>query len=51
MGTYCKAGEGIGSCSHTNADHAVDPAEKPPVTEGLEINSQFMYIIIDRLLT
>lgn len=51
MGTYCKAGEDVCSCSHTDANHAVDPAEKPPVTEGLEMNCQFIDIIIDRLLT
>lgn len=48
MGTHCKAGEDVCSCSHANADHAVDPAEEPMVTEGLERNSQFMHVIIDQ---
>lgn len=51
IGTYRKAGEDIRSCSHTNANHTVDPAEETPVTDRLEMNSQFLYIIIDRLLT
>lgn len=44
MGTHCKAGEDVRSCSHTNADHTVDPAEKPLVTVGLEMKIQFIYI-------
>lgn len=48
MGTHRKAGEDVCSCSHANADHAVDPVEEPMVTEGLERNSQFMHVIIDQ---
>lgn len=32
--TYCKAGEDVRSCAHTDADHAADAAETPAVTEG-----------------
>lgn len=36
MGTHRKAAEDVRSCSHADANHAVDPAEKPPVTNGDE---------------
>lgn len=49
--SYCKAGEDVGSCSHANTNHAVDPAEKGAVTVGLEMKSQFMHIVIDQLST
>lgn len=48
--TYCKAGEDVRSCSHANADHAVDAAEKPAVTEAPGRNRLFLHIIIDLLL-
>lgn len=51
MGTHCKAAEDVCSSAHADADHAVDPAEKPVVTVGLEGNSQFMHINIDQLST
>ncbi len=51
MRTHCKAGEDVRSCSHADADHTVDPAEKALVTVGLEMNGQFRHIIIDQLST
>lgn len=47
-GTYCKAGEDVRSSPHTDANHAVHPAEEQAVSDDLQITSQFMYIIIDR---
>ncbi len=48
MKTHCKAGEDVRSCSDADANHAVDPAEKPPVTVELEMKSRFMHIVIDQ---
>lgn len=47
-GTYCEAGEDVRSSPHTDANHAVHPAEEQAVSDDLQITSQFMYIIIDR---
>lgn len=49
--THCKAAKDVCSSSHADADHAVNPAEKPTVTDGQEMNIHFMHIIIDQLST
>lgn len=45
--TYCKVGEDVCSCPDTNANHTVDPADKPAVSEGPETNGKFMDVITD----
>lgn len=47
-GTYCEAGEDVRTSPHTDANHAVHPAEEQAVSDDLQISSQFMYIVIDR---
>lgn len=36
--THCKPSEDVGSGSNADTNHAVDPAEKPPVTVRLGMN-------------
>jgi len=43
LGTHCKTGEDVCSCPHADADQAVDPTEKPPITVGLEMANQTIF--------